>query len=77
MKKGLTPTPKTIEEARKMGRIKAAIAAPLWGLSRYALALKCNRGEVPGAHKLGRPWYVTPEGMDAMFQPAAKKISGK
>lgn len=68
------PEPKTIDEARGMARIKITTAAPLWGMSRYTLACHCLKGNVPGAQKLGRCWYVTPQGMDQMFENQGKKF---
>lgn len=57
-----------IEQARKMARIKACIAAPVWGMNKIEISRYCNRGEIPGAVKLGRIWYVTPMGMDKLFE---------
>lgn len=65
--------PATIDEARNMARIRIADAAPLWGLSRASLSLKCLRGEIPGAVKLGGNWFITPEGMDQYFASGEKK----
>lgn len=62
-----------IEQARKMARIKAHEAAPVWGMNRVEISRYCNRGEIPGASKLGRVWYVTPSGMDKLFEAKKKK----
>lgn len=74
----LEPKPKTIEEARAMARLKVKYAAPLWGMNTVVLRRHCLRKRVPGAVKLGHEWFVTPEGMDALFQEQPrKKISRK
>jgi len=65
--------PATIEEARHMARIKAAHAAPLWGMVPKQLSLMCLRGEVQGAVKIGRNYFVTPDGMDAIFSSSNAK----
>jgi len=62
-----------IEQARKMARIKATIAAPLWGLNPVTMSLRCLRGEVPHAVQIGRIWYVTPAGMDLIFAVKPKR----
>lgn len=65
--------PESIEAARKMARIKALDAAPLWGLEAKHLSHICCRGEVPEAKKFGRVWFVTPGGMDRMFEQKRKR----
>jgi len=62
-----------IEQARKMARIKATDAAPLWGLEPAGMCRRCIRGEIPGAAKLGKIWYVTPTGMDKLFEQKKRK----
>lgn len=69
----LQPPPQDIEAARKMARIKAIDAAPLWSLNPVTMSLRCLRGEVPGAVQLGRIWYVTPAGMDAIFTKRSRR----
>jgi hypothetical protein len=61
--------PESIEEARKMGRVKAVYMAPLYGMTPGMLRRRCVKGEVKGAVKIGQEWYVAPEGMDALFSP--------
>jgi hypothetical protein len=67
--------PATIDEARKMARIRAVHAAPLWGMTEGELRRRCIREEIPGATQPGKGsvWYVTPAGMDAYFEKPAKK----
>ena len=66
--KNTCKAPQDIEQARKMARIKAVDAAPIWGMAPATLALMCLRKEVPEAKKLGMRWYVTPRGMDMLFE---------
>ena len=63
----------SIEQARKMARIKATDAAHLWGLEPRHISRYCCRGDIPGAVKLGRIWYVTPAGMDQLFGDKHKR----
>lgn len=56
-----------------MARIKAIDAAPLWGLPANTMRVRCIRGEVKGAVKLGQIWYVTPLGMDLMFEQKKRR----
>ena len=65
--------PADIDQARKMARIRSKDAAPLWGMTSTDLQLKCLRGEVPDAVKNGLYWYVTPAGMDRMFELMKRK----
>ncbi len=60
--------PANIEQARGMARIRAVHAAPLWGMNSEDLRLRCLRKQVPEAVRDGRYWYVTPAGMDRMFE---------
>lgn len=69
--------PATIEDARKMARIKAVHAAPLWGMVPKQLSLMCLRGEVSDAVKIGRDYYVTPTGMDAIFSSNTTSQHGR
>jgi hypothetical protein len=64
-----------VEQARKMARIKATEAAPVWGLNPKEISRQCNRGEIPGAVKLKQIWYVTPQGMDKLFEPVKKRAA--
>lgn len=64
--------PDCIEQARKMARIKAVDAAPLWGLLPSQISRYCCKKEIPGAVKLGQVWYVTPQGMDRFFDRKSK-----
>ena len=61
--------PADIIQARSMSRIRAIDAAIIWGLEPATISRRCNRGEGPGAVKLNRIWYVTPAGMERMFDP--------
>jgi len=63
----------SIEQARKMARIKAIDAAPLWGIEPRHISRYCCRGEIPGAVKLGQIWYVTATGMDRLFEGKHKR----
>jgi hypothetical protein len=65
--------PATIDDARKMARIKAVHAAPLWGLNPKKLSVMCLRDEVADAVKIGRDYFVTPAGMDAIFNTKSKR----
>lgn len=65
--KNVSTAPQDIEQARKMARIKAIDAAPLWGMSPATMRIRCKNKTVPGAVQLGRIWYVTPAGMDKLF----------
>lgn len=58
----------TIDEFKKMSRAKASSVAHLFDMQPRYLSLCCLRGEVPGAKPLGRIWYVTPLGMDLLFE---------
>ena len=71
--KNCSTAPGSIEQARKMARIKAIDAAPLWGLPANTMRVRCIRGEVKGAVKLGQIWYVTPLGMDLMFEQKKRR----
>ena len=66
--------PTSIEEARKFARLKADHAAPVWDMKPTTLKRRCLRGEVPSAVKVGRIWYVTPEGMDRMGKAPKKPV---
>lgn len=68
--------PVSIEEARKMARIKAVYAAPLWGLPSEGISKRCIRDDIPSAVKIGRDWYVTPEGLDQYFERNTKSKRG-
>ena len=65
--------PTDIEQARKLARIKATDAAPLWGINPTQISRYCIRGIIPGAKKFGRAWYVTPLGMDLMFEQKKRR----
>ena len=70
--KNKSTAPDGIEQARKMARLKAIDAAPMWGLDPANIARRCIRGEIPGAVKLGQVWFVTPDGMDKLFDGKRK-----
>jgi hypothetical protein len=59
---------KSIDQFRKMARAKAIDVAHLYGIEPRNISRYCCRGEIPGAVKLGQIWFVTPAGMDKMFE---------
>lgn len=61
------------EQFKKMVRAKVTYVAPLYGIHPRFLALECLRGHVPGATLLGRAWYVTPAGMEQLFEGKKKR----
>lgn len=63
----------TIDQARAMARIKAREAAPCWGIEAKDIQYYCVRGMIPGAVRMGKHWYVTPAGMDALFMKPKKR----
>lgn len=71
--KNKSTAPASIDQARKMARIKAIDAAPLWGLDPVTISLRCRRKEIPEAKQLGSIWYVTPGGMDRLFEGGKKR----
>ena len=58
----------SIEQARRMARFRAVDAARLWGLDPKNISRRCIKGEITGAVRLGQVWYVTPQGMDKLFE---------
>jgi hypothetical protein len=71
--KTASTAPAGIEQARKMARIKAHEAAPIWGLTKSTISLRCRRKEIPEAVMIGKTWYVTPSGMDRFFEKQGNK----
>jgi hypothetical protein len=63
----------SIDQFRKMARAKAINVAHLYGLEPRHISRYCCRGDIPGAVKLGQIWYVTPAGMDKMFEGKHKR----
>ena len=64
-----TTPPTDIDAARRMARLRARDAAGIWGINADTFIRKCNQKPcpVPSAVKLGKCWYVTPQGMDKIF----------
>lgn len=62
------PVVSDIDQARKMARIKASEAGPIWGIPRNKMSLLCVTGKIQGAAKFGKTWFVTPTAMDNLFR---------
>jgi Helix-turn-helix domain len=68
-----------IERRQPGGKARMTVktAAALYDVNPSTLRVWCLRGEIPGASKKGKSWYVTGEGMDQVFVEEGRRKRGR